>query len=58
MPDGNLIYRRGKIRRLTLPIDVRQIRAVNSSRILGLVGVLEEQYWESIRAALNVVLGF
>ncbi len=39
-------------------IDVGQIRAVDSSRILGLVGVLEKQYWESIRAALNVVLGF
>lgn len=39
-------------------IDVGQIRAVDSSRILGLVGVLEDQYWESIQAALNVVLGF
>ena len=39
-------------------IDVGQIRAVDYRRILGLVGVLEEQYWEPIRTALDVVLGF
>ncbi|MEH1933066.1 MAG: type II toxin-antitoxin system PemK/MazF family toxin [Nostoc sp.] len=39
-------------------IDVGQIRAVDHSRILGLVGVLESQYWELIHTALNVVLGF
>ncbi|MBX9252782.1 type II toxin-antitoxin system PemK/MazF family toxin [Desmonostoc muscorum CCALA 125] len=39
-------------------IDVGQIRAVDHSRILGLVGVLESEYWELIRTALNVVLGF
>ncbi len=39
-------------------IDVGQIRAVDGIRILGLVGILEEQYWDSIRAALDVVLGF
>ncbi|MEH1949215.1 MAG: type II toxin-antitoxin system PemK/MazF family toxin [Nostoc sp.] len=39
-------------------IDVGQIRAVDHSRILGLVGVLESDYWELIHTALNVVLGF
>jgi mRNA interferase MazF len=39
-------------------IDVGQIRAVDHSRILGLVGVLEKKYWESIRKAVNIVLGF
>ena len=39
-------------------IDVGQIRSLDRSRILGLVGVLEEEYWESIRLAMNVVLGF
>ncbi|WP_337907221.1 type II toxin-antitoxin system PemK/MazF family toxin [Iningainema tapete] len=39
-------------------IDVGQIRAVDHRRILGLVGVLEEEYWEQIRTALNIVLGF
>jgi mRNA interferase MazF len=39
-------------------IDVGQIRAVDHRRVLGLVGVLEEDYWEPIRTALNVVLGF
>lgn len=39
-------------------IDVAQIRSVDRRRVLGLVGVLEEEYWEPIRTALNVVLGF
>lgn len=39
-------------------IDVGQIRAVDHRRILGLIGVLEDEYWESIRTAVNVVLGF
>ncbi len=39
-------------------IDVGQVRAVDRSRILGKVGVLEEEYWEQIRTAVNVVLGF
>ncbi|MBD2508651.1 type II toxin-antitoxin system PemK/MazF family toxin [Nostoc muscorum FACHB-395] len=39
-------------------IDIGQIRAVDHSRILGLVGVLESEYWELIRTALNIVLGF
>lgn len=31
-------------------IDVGQIRAVDHSRILGLVGVLESEYWELIHS--------
>ncbi|MBV6623027.1 MAG: type II toxin-antitoxin system PemK/MazF family toxin [Rivularia sp. (in: Bacteria)] len=39
-------------------IDVGQIRSIDNSRVLNLVGVLEEEYWESIRAALDIVLEF
>ncbi|MBD2726647.1 type II toxin-antitoxin system PemK/MazF family toxin [Nostoc sp. FACHB-892] len=39
-------------------IDIGQIRAVDHSRILGLVGVLESEHWELIGTALNIVLGF
>ncbi|AFZ13924.1 transcriptional modulator of MazE/toxin, MazF [Crinalium epipsammum PCC 9333] len=39
-------------------IDVGQIRAVDHSRILEMVGVLEEEYYLEIQTAVNVVLGF
>lgn len=39
-------------------IDIGNIRAVDNTRILGMVGVLETEYWESIRTALDIVLGF
>ena len=39
-------------------IDVTQIRSVDYRRVLGLVGILEVEYWEEIRTALDVVLGF
>ncbi|XWK90531.1 MAG: type II toxin-antitoxin system PemK/MazF family toxin [Phormidium sp.] len=39
-------------------IDVGQMRSVDNSRILGVLGVLEEEYWEQICNAVNVVLGF
>ncbi len=39
-------------------IDVGQIRSVDNSRVLALVGVLEDEYWEAIRAALDIVLNF
>ena len=39
-------------------IDVGQICSIDNSRVLGLVGVLEEEYWKSIRTALNIVLEF
>jgi mRNA interferase MazF len=39
-------------------IDVAQIRSVDYRRVLGFVGILEVEYWEEIRTALDVVLGF
>lgn len=39
-------------------IDIGQIRAVDHSRILDLIGILEDEYWEQIRTAFNIVLGF
>jgi mRNA interferase MazF len=39
-------------------IDVGQIRSVDSQRILGLLGRLEDQYWPQIKMALDIVLGF
>jgi len=39
-------------------IDIGQIRAVDNRRVLGMLGVLEDEYWEQIRTALNIVLGF
>lgn len=32
-------------------IDVGQIHAVDHSRVLGLVGMLEQEYWEIIHTA-------
>jgi mRNA interferase MazF len=39
-------------------IDVAQIRSVDNSRVLGLIGILPDEYWETIRAALDIVLNF
>jgi len=39
-------------------IDVGQIRSVDYQRILGLVGVLEPEYWKLIQTSLNIVLAF
>ena len=39
-------------------LDIAQIRAIDGQRVLELVGILEEQYWQQIEAALNIVLGF
>jgi mRNA interferase MazF len=39
-------------------LDVAQIRSLDGQRVLGLVGMLEEHYWEAIHAALELVLGF
>ncbi len=39
-------------------LDVGQLRSVDGQRVLGQVGVLEEQYWQQIRVALDLVLGF
>ena len=39
-------------------IDVGQIRAIDHSRVLGVVGILEEEYWELVQDALDIVLNF
>ncbi len=39
-------------------IDAGQIRSVDHQRILGLVGVLEPEYWSLIQISLNIVLDF
>jgi mRNA interferase MazF len=39
-------------------LDVAQIKSVDGQRVLGLVGVLEDQYWKAIQTALTIVLGF
>jgi mRNA interferase MazF len=39
-------------------LDIAQIRSVDAQRVLGLVGVLEGNYWNSIRVALDFVVGF
>ncbi|MBF2020192.1 MAG: type II toxin-antitoxin system PemK/MazF family toxin [Hydrococcus sp. C42_A2020_068] len=39
-------------------LDIAQIRSVDGQRVLRLVGVLENHYWQQIRAALDIVLGF
>lgn len=39
-------------------LDVAQLRAVDGQRVLGRLGVLEEHYWQQIRVALDIVLGF
>jgi mRNA interferase MazF len=39
-------------------LDIGQIRGLDNSRVLGLVGVLENDYWEAIQAALNIALDF
>jgi mRNA interferase MazF len=39
-------------------LDIAQIRSVDAQRVLGLVGILETQYWSAIQQSLNFVLGF
>lgn len=38
-------------------LDVGQIRALDGRRILECQGILEDNYWQPIQAALNIVLG-
>ncbi len=35
-----------------------QIRSVDRSRIISMIGTLEEYYWESIKAAIDIQFGF
>jgi mRNA interferase MazF len=39
-------------------IDVAQIRSVSCERIVGPIGVLEDEYWQQIQVALSVILDF
>jgi mRNA interferase MazF len=39
-------------------IDVAQVRSVDNTRILGLLGTLENEYWLQIQNAIKIVLGF
>jgi mRNA interferase MazF len=39
-------------------LDVAQIRSIDGQRVLGLLGLLEENYWQQIQDALSIVCGF
>jgi mRNA interferase MazF len=39
-------------------LDVAQIRSIDGQRVLGLVGILEDNYWQQIQTALLIVCGF
>jgi mRNA interferase MazF len=39
-------------------LDVAQIRSIDGQRVLGLVGILEDNYWQKIQDALSIVCGF
>jgi mRNA interferase MazF len=39
-------------------LDVAQIRSIDGQRVLGLVGMLEDNYWQQIQDALSIVCGF
>ncbi|WP_373544957.1 type II toxin-antitoxin system PemK/MazF family toxin [Chamaesiphon sp.] len=39
-------------------LDVAQIRSIAGQRVLGLIGILEDNYWQEIQTALSIVCGF
>jgi mRNA interferase MazF len=39
-------------------LDVGKIRSVDTQRVLGLVGILEDHYWPQIQEALLFISGF
>ena len=39
-------------------LDVAQIRSIDGQRVLGLIGILEDDYWQQIQSALSIVCGF
>jgi mRNA interferase MazF len=39
-------------------LDVAQIRSIDGQRVLGLVGTLEDIYWQQIQEALSIVCRF
>ncbi len=38
-------------------LDIAQIRSIDGHRVLGLVGILEDNYWQQIQTALLMVCG-
>jgi mRNA interferase MazF len=39
-------------------LDIAQIRSIDGQRVLGLVGILEDNYWQQIQEALSIICGF
>jgi mRNA interferase MazF len=39
-------------------LDLGQVRAVSYERVLGIVGQLEPHYWQQVRDAFEIVMGF
>lgn len=39
-------------------LDVAQIRSIDGQRVLALVGVLEDNYYQQIQSALLIICGF
>jgi mRNA interferase MazF len=39
-------------------LHLNQIRSVDSSRVVSKIGVLEDSYWQKIKTAIEVQLGF
>jgi mRNA interferase MazF len=39
-------------------LDIAQIRSVDGQRVLELVGILEDNYWQQIQSVLLMVCGF
>jgi mRNA interferase MazF len=39
-------------------LDVGQVRSVSCERILGMLGQIEEHYWQQVQDALEIVTGF
>ncbi|GAB4534347.1 MAG: type II toxin-antitoxin system PemK/MazF family toxin [Pleurocapsa sp.] len=39
-------------------LHMNQIRSVDNSRVISKIGVLEDSYWQKIKAAIEVQLGF
>jgi mRNA interferase MazF len=39
-------------------LDVAQIRSIDGQRVSGLLGILEDNYWQQIQDALSIVCGF
>jgi mRNA interferase MazF len=39
-------------------LDIAQIRSIDGQRVLRLIGILEDNYWQQIQDALLIVCGF